>query len=265
MAMHPAYRTVVAAGRSGNTLLLDIGCCSASLCIFSPLEIFNNRRWCPLPVGTDARKAAHDGYPAANIVGSDLHAEYLRLGYKLYDDESDCNISFFAADVFDLDSDGKVDSPGSTSEPEARTQAFSNLRELNGKVTHIYAGLLFQLFDESTQTRLARCLAALLYRNPGAIIFGRHEGREEAGLISAEDERCGTEYETPYAYQLFCRPRFGHSPESWEKLWRDVFTSLESEEFVKDKLRFRSKLHASNTPMPDFPNSKWLFWALKII
>jgi len=227
MAMHPAYRTVVAAGRSGNTLLLDIGCC----------------------MGTDARKAAHDGYPAANIVGSDLHAEYLRLGYKLYDDESDCNISFFAADVFDLDSDGKVDSPGSTSEPEARTLAFSNLRELKGKVTHIYAGLLFHLFDESTQTRLARCLAALLYRNPGAIIFGRHEGREEAGLISAEDER----------------PRFGHSPESWEKLWRDVFTSLESEEFVKDKLRFRSKLHASNTPMPDFPNSKWLFWAFKII
>ncbi len=154
MAMHPAYRTVVAAGRSGNTLLLDIGCCSASLCIFSPLEIFNNRRWCPLPVGTDARKAAHDGYPAANIVGSDLHAEYLRLGYKLYDDESDCNISFFAADVFDLDSDGKVDSPGSTSEPEARTQAFSNLRELKGKVTHIYAGLLFHLFDESTQPGL---------------------------------------------------------------------------------------------------------------
>ncbi|KLO13389.1 hypothetical protein SCHPADRAFT_904223 [Schizopora paradoxa] len=223
MAAHPAYPTVIAAGKGGNTLLLDLGCC----------------------MGTDVRKAAHDGYPEENLVGSDLHEEYLRLGYKLYDDESTCKINFFAADIFDLDLEentNAVDSP-------LESKAIANLHDIMGRVTHVYAGLLFHLFEEDTQAQLARRLAILLKKTPGSIIFGRHEGRDEPGFINAEKDR----------------PRFGHSPESWEKVWREVFTILEGEEFARDRLRFWTKLYASKTPMPDFPNSKWLFWSIKII
>jgi len=241
MAMHPAYREIIASGRRGDTLLVDIGCC----------------------MGTDVRKAAYDGYPAENIIGCDLHAEFLHLGHQLYDDASNCKISFFAADIFDVQSSetSPADSPEGarpayatpkklmSGERKSGSGVFSNLRELRGKVTHIYAGLLFHLFDEDAQTHLAECLAMLLCRQPGAIIFGRHEGREQSGTISAEDQRT----------------RFGHSPETWENLWRQVFTKLENEEFTMERVRIQSRLHTSSTPTPDFANAKWLYWTVTIL
>ena len=138
-------------------------------------------------MGTDVRKAADDGYPEENLIGSDLHEEYLRLGYKLYGDETTCRINFFAADIFALNSD----EDGNTGDLSlySKSKSIANLAGIKGKVTHIYTGLLFHLFEESTQAQLARCLALLLNRGPNAIIFGRHEGRDEPGFINAENDR----------------------------------------------------------------------------
>ena len=59
----------------------------------------------------------------------------------------------------------------------------TDLTQLRGKLTHIYAGALFHLFDEAVQRALAFRLALLLKRDTGAVIFGRHQGLEEAGMI----------------------------------------------------------------------------------
>ena len=58
-----------------------------------------------------------------------------------------------------------------------------SLSELRGRITHFYTGALFHLFDEPTQYALALRVAALLKREPGAIVFGRHQGLAEAGYI----------------------------------------------------------------------------------
>lgn len=141
-------------------------------------------------VGTDVRKAVFDGYPAANVVACDLHERYITLGHKLYNDSESSGITFFAADIFDF----SVQADAQVAEVLEATQdsgpsSPSRLERFRGRVTHIYAGLLFHLFDEDTQFQVALRLAQLSQRKAGVIIFGRHEGKEEPGLISDDPQR----------------------------------------------------------------------------
>lgn len=136
-------------------------------------------------MGTDVRKLAYDGYPASNIFGCDLRVEYIELGYKLYTDEDTTPIRFFASDMFSIPVDF---SPSSTDVgPETK---ITDLSQLRGKVTHLYAGALFHLFDDPTQYAIALRLAALLTRERGTIVFGRHQGLEHEGMIDDHLGRC---------------------------------------------------------------------------
>ncbi|KAI0070741.1 hypothetical protein K474DRAFT_1713069 [Panus rudis PR-1116 ss-1] len=189
MSANPVYPKVLEAGRTGQTIFLDLGCC----------------------MGTDVRKLVADGYPARNVIGCDLRQEFIDLGYELYKDKNTSQIHFLTSDIFDV----PVSSP---SEPEAiDLDKVIKLTQLTGQIDYFYAGALFHLFDESTQYELAKRVATLVKRKPGTIIFGRHQGLEEAGYI---DDHLG-------------RDRYGHSPVSWPILWKQVFTELESPEFAE--------------------------------
>ena len=130
-------------------------------------------------MGTDVRKLALDGYPGQNIIACDLRDDYIKIGFKLFGDITTCPITFIKGDIFSV----------SSSPPEASAASISSLRniqdlsQLKGRLTHIYAGALFHLFNEETQFAIAVRLATLVKRAPGSIIFGRHQGREEAGVI----------------------------------------------------------------------------------
>jgi len=187
------YKRALEAGRNSDSIFLDIGCC----------------------MGTDVRKLVQDGYPAHHVFGCDIRPEFIRAGYDLYQDENDCRIRFFSSDVFDVPVNAasvKVDVP---------LPSVSNLSDLTNRVTHIYAGALFHLFDEATQYAIAVRMATLIRRGTGAIIFGRHQGLDPAGMID----------------DVMDRVRYGHSPESWKRMWHRVFVEMEGAKFAEERLR----------------------------
>ncbi|KAJ3559535.1 hypothetical protein NM688_g277 [Phlebia brevispora] len=197
MSLNPAYPKVLEYGKSGHTLLLDLGCC----------------------MGTDVRKIVKDGYPPSDVFGCDLRQVFIDLGYQLYDDRNKCQIRFFADDIFELP----------YPEVASTTQADSGdliLRSLVGKLTHIYTGALFHLFDEAGQYALALRLTILLKTEPGAVIFGQHQGLDEEGLID------------DHARKL----RYGHSAQSWPVFWQRVFSEVESPEFAREHVRVEAVL-----------------------
>lgn len=166
-----AYPQVVEAGKSGNTVFLDLGCHSTSSTSGQPLD--SNR----FTVGTDVRRLVYNGYAAHNIFGCDLRDTYVRLGRKLYADEDTSPIRFFTSDIFDVTPalrESKLDLP---------LGEVSKLEQLRNGVDHLYTGALFHLFDEATQYAIAIRTAVLLTRKPGAVVFGRHQGLEEEGPI----------------------------------------------------------------------------------
>ncbi|KAH9925732.1 uncharacterized protein B0H18DRAFT_876948 [Fomitopsis serialis] len=201
MSGNPIYPAVLKSGKRGDTVFLDLGCC----------------------MGTDVRKLVHDGYPAASVLGCDLRQEYIDLGYKLYRDQESSSIRFFTSDIFDV--------PLSFTQPATRLEGLAgtkiaSLSQLIGSLTHIYIGAVFHLFDEATQYAIALRLATLLKRERGAVIFGRHRGLEQEGMI---DDHLG-------------RTRYGHSERSWPVLWKKVFTEAESAEFAERRVKVEAKL-----------------------
>ncbi|KAI0635218.1 hypothetical protein C8Q77DRAFT_690272 [Trametes polyzona] len=195
-------------------------------------------------MGTDVRKLVLDGYPAARVLGCDLRPEYIELGYELFGDADRCPIRFFTSNVFDLPTE-----PVNAAETLPDPSTVSDLSQLRGSLTHIYTGALFHLFDEETQYGLAVRLATLLRLCPGAVIFGRHQGLKEEGYI---DDHLG-------------RTRYGHSEESWPKLWQKVFTEVEGEDFAV-RVQVQAKLTDMfwDDPQKKTRSSSLLYWSVVI-
>lgn len=136
-------------------------------------------------MGTDVRKLVQDGYPATQIIASDLRPEFIDLGLdKLYRDRDTCHITFFAGDIFDLKllpaSQNITRDNTKLTKPLSQCSSFE---DVVGRVSVIYTGALFHLFRKETQIALARRLAYILKKEKGAVIFGRHQGRQEEGYI----------------------------------------------------------------------------------
>ena len=184
MAAHQRYREVVARGRArDDTIFLDIGCCSNVPSQFLWYSVFSLLL---IVVGTDVRKLVFDGYPGNRVIATDIQVEYLQLGHKLYEDKDTCPITFFSADIVNLAMPSNIECATVHLDlAKFNIKDVSSFEQLWGRVTHIYTGMLFHLFDEEIQYEIAKRLALLLDRRPssGAIIFGIHEGREPAGRI----------------------------------------------------------------------------------
>lgn len=237
MMQNPIYLAVVEAGRKGTTWLLDIGCC----------------------MGTDTRKLVIDGYPAVNIAGCDLRSFFMEIGEnELFRDAGNCEITFFSADIFEFSPSSSLGSDGwSLSHDYPRSlrdvvrsseSGVTNLDLLKGRLTHIYAGALFHLFGESTQYGIALRMASLLRSAPGSIIFGRHEGKEEAGDL--DDGVIGA---TTF--------RYGHSTSTWMQMWKRVYEELVSVEFAKEHVNAQAQFVVDRTGLVD----NWLMWSVSLV
>ena len=133
-------------------------------------------------MGTDARKLVADGYPAQNVIACDLHKELLDFGHRLYNDASTSKIHFFAANAFDI----PYPPPpleSSTFHSISNLSEVTNISQMQGKATHLYAGFFFHMFSEEKQVDLALRFGSMVKHEPGAIIYGRHIGAYDAHFI----------------------------------------------------------------------------------
>ncbi|KIJ17879.1 hypothetical protein PAXINDRAFT_72333 [Paxillus involutus ATCC 200175] len=190
----PAYKQVLKLGQEREgALLLDIGCC----------------------FGNDARKAAADGFPAKQIVASDLKPELWELGHILFRSNPELfPATFVAGNALDPTFLSPI---AGGREPPAPVDLsnISALNDLDGKVSAIWATSFFHLFSEKNQRQLAHALGCLLSPQSGSIIFGSHVAKPEKGVLTSEI--LGKEV------TMFC-----HDPESWKELWHidgPVFSS----------------------------------------
>jgi len=215
----PAYPRLLALSRERKDLImLDIGCC----------------------FGVDVRKVIQEGFPAQNVIASDLRPEFWDLGHALFRSTPESfPVAFIPGDAFD-DSFINLSAAPTTGDISLATVRKS-LNPLKGHIAVIHAAYLFHLFGEQEQVELACRLGALLSPEPGSMILGGQRGSEVAGN-AANPVRGKTIYR--------------HSPESWRSLWDGVV-------FPRGTVAVECEL--SETPQPHKltpSESALLFWSV---
>ncbi|KAG2347784.1 hypothetical protein BDR05DRAFT_957373 [Suillus weaverae] len=181
------YEHILKLGRERpDAVLLDIGCC----------------------FGVDARKAAADGFPAKNIIASDIVNEFLQLSHELFKTTpASYPGSFLPGDVFDPEFLSIAAPSNDVSPvPAIELSSLKSLNPLHGRISAINAIAFFHLFNEEKQLHIARALAGLLSAQPGSVICGADTGAREKGITTTTIS--GVEYQM-----------FAHSPETWSSLW----------------------------------------------
>ncbi|KAJ3551506.1 hypothetical protein NM688_g4664 [Phlebia brevispora] len=180
----PAYKELLKLGKEREgAIYLEMACC----------------------VGNDLRKAIADGFPAKQVIASDLQPEFWEMGHKLFKSTPESfPVPFIAGDAFDP----KFLAPSPIlsvlpTAPLPRLNTLTSLTPLVRCISAIHASAFFHLFSEEKQLQLAKSLASLLLPEPGSIIFGEHVGMPQKGNL--EDKE---------AHDMFC-----HSPESWKEMW----------------------------------------------
>ncbi|KZO98955.1 hypothetical protein CALVIDRAFT_478155 [Calocera viscosa TUFC12733] len=219
MRENSIYKDVLERGKAGDAYLLDLGCM----------------------MGTDLRNLVRDGYPGDKLIGCDLRDNYIKAGYELYEDATTCPIKFMTGDMFSI-----VPSPSTGTPGPLDLASVKELNDLHGQLSFIYTGALFHLFDESTQKAIALRLASLWKRVPGAVVFGRHQGRKVEGQIA---DHMG-------------RLRYAHSPSSWERMWKEVLEQLEGDG-AGDKIRVKAQLGDAPGGVPS--DATMLYWSVERI
>ncbi|KAJ7076682.1 hypothetical protein B0H15DRAFT_1004720 [Mycena belliarum] len=101
-------------------------------------------------VGNDIRKISSDGFPAQNIIATDLRQAPL-------------------AEMPDL-------------------HTLKSLNPLHGRLSAIHCASFFHLFREAQQLDLAKKLAGLLSPHVGSTIFGNHGAQPETKVIKPDSE-----------------------------------------------------------------------------
>ncbi|KAF7329616.1 hypothetical protein MKEN_00224600 [Mycena kentingensis (nom. inval.)] len=157
--------------------------------------------------GTDVRKLVSDGIAPEKIIVCDIVREFWDMGHELFKSTpSSFPIMFHQGDILD--------------------PAFLSAHQ--AKLTAIHISFVFHLFPEPTQRALAHRLASFLSPLPGSVIFGATIAKRpgaEAGAdkffrTSAERDQFNS---GGAAAALALKEVFCHIPESWVRMWEDVF------------------------------------------
>lgn len=155
--------------------------------------------------GQTIRQLVVDGAPAKNVLGCDLEAEFIDLGYELFKDRGKLNARFLTADIFD---------------------SHSVLMEIKGQVDIIYAGSFFHLWGLEKQKEACKKVVSLLRPQPGSMIVGRQIGAVEA---AEQASATGTMYK--------------HNAGSFKKMWKDIGAELGVQFAVQAQLKSLNEHH----------------------
>lgn len=200
ISRNPAWEGLLEMRKSTpGAVLLDIGCC----------------------FGTDVRKAALDGWPASQIVATDIVPGFWELGHRLFrSSEASTEMAFLAGDILDEGFLGIFPPTPIVGDRQVDTtialKSLTSLSALRGRASAIYVSAVFHLFAETAQTHLARALAGLLAAHAGATVFGW-----SAASTGADAEVVQIEAGVSHA-KMWC-----HSPASWTALWEGILGGRE--------------------------------------
>jgi ubiquinone/menaquinone biosynthesis C-methylase UbiE len=161
------YNDIVKRIQSGQKFL-DLGCC----------------------LGQEIRKLVHDGAPSENIMGSELHGEFVELGYDLFRDHDKLKSKFVVGDFFKLTGRG-----------------FHGER-----FDIIYQSAFLHLFNLQDQTDLIIKVVTELLKGPGSMFVGR-----QIGAINA------TEYQSKALRTVAC---YWHNEETWQRMVNTVASKI---------------------------------------
>ncbi|PWY83634.1 methyltransferase domain-containing protein [Aspergillus heteromorphus CBS 117.55] len=202
----------------GSFRFLDITICNSPAYpeILSRLKGTDSYLDLGCAMGQDIRYLVSEGVPQGNIQGSDLHTEFIDLGYQLFRDRSSLQCSFITSDIFD--------------------DKCELLQRLKGKLDIINAASFFHLFDWPTEVALAKQIIKLLKPQPGSLIVGRHVGHWDAG------EKSGGELGHGF---------YRHNLDSWRRMWDQISeetgTKWEVEVIAEDWADVRKNAHNGDT------------------
>ena len=177
------YSSILDRLRSGHTFL-DLGCC----------------------FGQDIRKLVYDGAPPERLQATDLHPEFLDLGYDLFRDRTALQSTFFAADILGNDE---------TSAFQAREESIDILQ----------VSSFFHLFPLCAQLSIAKRLLRLLRPVSGSLILGRQTGNINPGIYQH-----GSTDETTDMYR--------HDAHTWTEMWRQIGAQVGVRLNVEAKLEY---------------------------
>jgi len=177
------------------------------------------------------RKAIFDGWPAQDIIASDIQKDFWEYGHQLFKSTPETfPVAFIPGDVFDpafISLRGPFLSMTDVKEtvtPPLNT--LSSLIPLQGKISAIHMSCFFHLFPEDRQLQLAKIVSSLLSPEKGSVIFGRHVGMPVKGFRDVKHNQV---------------KRFCHSPESWMQMWvEDVFGG--KDEDGNDRVKVETEL-----------------------
>jgi hypothetical protein len=179
-------------------------------------------------VGTDVREFLLDGGDANGsnkIIAVDLRQDFIELGQELF--------------------------KGPTVGIEFRTANFlessdANLDDVKGKVTLLYTGAVFHLFNEENQRIFTEKISSLVAKDKEVVVFGSHRGAEQKG---PRDHRSGG--------ILFC-----HDPQSWKDLWTEALGEDAKNWTMKAELR--NTWTAAEYVTADHPVLQWSLWRKQV-
>ncbi|KAE9408440.1 hypothetical protein BT96DRAFT_913990 [Gymnopus androsaceus JB14] len=192
--------------QSGYKRLLELGSTRKNA-LFLDLDV--------AVIGNDIRKAIADGFPAENIIASDIHAG------ACSNSQNCIPVIFIPGDAFDP-SFISIQPPLKTL-PTAEVESISlrsllqaepkSINPLRGHLSAIHTSAFFHLFNKDEQVIIAKKLASLLSPLPGSIIFGSQIGSE----VPHEAVK-------PSRGTLL----YSHSPES-RKMWEEEVSGMEDQ------------------------------------
>lgn len=173
--------------KSGQKFL-DIGCC----------------------VGQEVRQLVLDGATPENLYASDLHPEFLDIGYDLFKDRETLKSTIFAADIFNA------------TDP--------NFVALVGQMDVIWAGSFLHLFSYPATIEVLKQLITLSNPTSGSLIVGKQLGHVDAGefVIQGSAPAAKSPSTTTSTSQAGSvegdktTSLFRHNEDSFKKMWDDV-------------------------------------------
>ena len=138
--------------------------------------------------GQDIRRLVADGVPGERLYGADLRLEFLELGYELFQDKASLKAHFLEGDIFEEDDEA---------------ESGKELSKLNGKVDIIHAAAFLHLFDWEEQVRAGTRMVRLMTEH--SLVFGWQLGTTKPGSYVRQSDKS--------------RTRYGHDPDSFQRLW----------------------------------------------
>ncbi|KAH8888584.1 hypothetical protein GQ53DRAFT_843515 [Thozetella sp. PMI_491] len=144
-------------------------------------------------VGQTIRQLVALGVDSSRLYASDLHPEFIDIGFDLFRDKDRIKAVFTTGDMLNPDDE--------------------NLKQLDGKINLIHAANFFHLFTWDQQIAIGKRIVRFLPSGRvDAVLFGHHIGSVEPGEKLSKSGG----------------GRYRHDADSFQRLWDEISSATET-------------------------------------